>query len=882
MSLVAIGLVAAMAVPTTGATVAGSAGTNTALPKTDSQVTVGGRDAFSNLKITVNQTKNLVNQAVSITWTGAIRTIPLGGGIFGANYLQIMQCWGDDDGSVPSNPGPPPEQCEQGATNATYGGTGGNLFPPASLSNTRIVTKKGWPSFDPKVGVFDDRTGQVWMPFRSVKGEVTGVHLDPTFDPAVQGGAYWLNPNFNIVTTNEIAGARTGVNGNGAELFEVVTGHESSGLGCGLRVQPVVGGDPRTPKCWIVVVPRGSAKDEDVPTDQALPDSAGILTSPLSPSAWSHRIAIPIEFNPLDSPCTLARSQRAVAGTEVALPAIASWQPKLCAGGSRPPYVYSTISDGSARLQLQSQESGAPGVIVVSRPLDPATVSPANPVVYAPVSLSAAVLGFNVERQPKLDADAAEQSLNGVRVQNLNLTPRLLAKLLTQSYTEQVIIVQPPNYPWLKSNPPHMGLDPDFLQFNPEFVNLNVPSGKNFGGLVMPTGTSDLARQVWDYILADPEAKAWLDGAPDPWGMKVNPAYATKASANSNGIAFADPVPQSLPKADPYCYQAPPRGPSNSIIPPPLCGTDWLPYTTSLRDAAHLTRIADDASRTSEDVFAISSATVYRRDTPQVPGIRSLLSLTDSASAATYGIQAARLSRAGDDGTSRKFVAPDQPGLLAGVKAMKATTDSAVLEPDPKASAPDAYPLTTLTYAAAMPLTLDAAARDDYAAFVDYAAGPGQTLGFDIGQLPSGYAPLPASLRTQSTDAAKAIRQLVVSKQTTPTQTTPATRSTTPSTTPESGPSASSGSGYSLGARPSGATTNASTSPSAPKTSSAPSTTKIPPTTTPRIQTIATPATSMAMSRLAVPGLLVITLLSGLGVLEITKRPRRPPKGVAP
>src|SRR5579859_7467061 len=57
---------------------AGSAGTDTALPATDSAVTVTARPCtyqtdgcgFQNLKITVNQTRNLLNQAISVTWTG--------------------------------------------------------------------------------------------------------------------------------------------------------------------------------------------------------------------------------------------------------------------------------------------------------------------------------------------------------------------------------------------------------------------------------------------------------------------------------------------------------------------------------------------------------------------------------------------------------------------------------------------------------------------------------------------------------------------------------------------------------------------------------------------------------------------------------------------
>jgi hypothetical protein len=83
---------------------------------------------------------------------------------------------------------------------------------------------------------------------------------------------------------------------------------------------------------------------------------------------------------------------------------------------------------------------------------------------------------------------------------------------------------------------------------------------------------------------------------------------------------------------------------------------------------------------------------------------------------------------------------------------------SSVLQPNPTTRNPRAYPLTMLTYAAAMPGNLDARARADYANFVDYAVGPGQTPGLDFGQLPPGYAPLPAALRAQARAAADLIR----------------------------------------------------------------------------------------------------------------------------
>jgi phosphate transport system substrate-binding protein len=42
----------------------------------DSAITLSGKGAFANLKVTVNQTKNLVNQAVGVSWTGAVPTLP--------------------------------------------------------------------------------------------------------------------------------------------------------------------------------------------------------------------------------------------------------------------------------------------------------------------------------------------------------------------------------------------------------------------------------------------------------------------------------------------------------------------------------------------------------------------------------------------------------------------------------------------------------------------------------------------------------------------------------------------------------------------------------------------------------------------------------------
>ena len=862
----ALVLISALVSSGAGATsdpVAGSQGTDTALEATASKVTVGGRGSFADLAITVNQTQNLTNQAVSITWTGGAPTIA-SPGRFGSQYLQIMQCWGDDDGTVPGNPGPPPEQCEQGAVAGTYGGLPGGLYP-SGFALSRVISRSDWANFSPTVGHLDTRTTNVWLPFRAVGGTVVDVQTDPTFNPAVIGGNFWLNPYYNLITTNEIAAAATGSDGKGAELFQVLTGVESSGLGCGQRSQPVAGGDKKIPKCWIVVVPRGNPTDENAGTPfDVSADQFGVASSPVSPLAWQHRIAIPIEFNPVDTPCVLGADERRLSGSELALPAVASWQPALCSGGSLPPYSYAPVSDGSARQQLVSGQAGAPGMVVVSKPISNNVINPANPVLYAPLSALGLVIGFNIERNPLPDAPAAAQQIAGVRIADLNLTPRLVAKLLTQSYRQAVSIQEAPAYSWMTANPAHMGLDPDFRRFNPEFALLQVADGRTFSGLQLPEGNSDAAAQVWEWILADPEARAWLDGAPDEWGMQVNPVYSTVASVNATGIAFGDPIPTSFPKGDPYCYQGPTRPGAtagSTIVPPPLCGTDWLPYKRSFDETAQVTRAASDGARIVDNPFAVSSADVWTRELPQFLGRRDMLALTDTASAAQFGLQMARLSRAGDNATDRGFVAADAASLTAGIDTMRAREQPMVLEPVPTATAAGAYPLTAITYGAIAPLSLDATARSQYAAFIDYAVGAGQVPGLELGQLPRGYVPLPANLASQASTVAELVRTLVAAPP------EPAPTVTTPTTVkrPFKAPAV---------------TTPTTAAPPAevPVSTEPPTTTTVPTPTTEQVSPIpgpATPATSPAPSRYAVPGLTVLTLGSALGALEITKRPRR-------
>ena len=82
---------------TAGGGLGGTAGTDIALPNTSScqTVTLSGGE-FSGLQITLDQTQDLTNQAISVSWTGATPSTVTDGFDLDDNYLQLMQCWGDD------------------------------------------------------------------------------------------------------------------------------------------------------------------------------------------------------------------------------------------------------------------------------------------------------------------------------------------------------------------------------------------------------------------------------------------------------------------------------------------------------------------------------------------------------------------------------------------------------------------------------------------------------------------------------------------------------------------------------------------------------------------------------------------------------------------
>lgn len=641
---------------------------------TSSAVTVKGSGQFSALQVTVSKTKALRDEVVQVSWTGAAPTR----GTFAVDYLQVFQCWGDDA------KGPDRTQCQ-------FGGLTGDSRGGAQVASRQVT----YDVRDPLETLTSTGGSLRYVPFRSVTGKTR------------EGG---LSEFFDATTTNEQPFVRTRADGGGTVPFEVQTGVEAPGLGCGA---PTARG-PR--RCWLVVVPRGETEvDGSTRTEDA---TGQLFSSPLSAGNWQHRLVVPLQFAAVGQPCPVGRAERPVVGQEQAGEAISNWQPRLCAGNG-PVYSFSQVSDSVARRQVLSD---SPPLAVTTRPLEAAPAG--RRAVYAPLAVTGLSLAFDIESQSRYDAPQQVRAQDGEPVPALDLTPRLVAKLLTQSYR---LGAATQDRAGLGANPLDLTRDPDFLRSNPAFTKLSFTG---IPDVLVPAGLSDAGGLVWQWLLADPEAKAFLGGAPDPDGMVVNPAY--KGATQQDGF----------PKADQVCK-------TFLTGQPPLCTLDYRPYASDTHEAARAAARGDTLARSTYDATALPP--VYRKAAPQPTGKRAVIALTDAATAARYGLVPARLRNA-----AGRFVAPDDAGLLAGLRAMRRSVVDGrpVLVPDPANRVPAAYPLTTISYAVALPSALPAALRTDYASFLRFAAGPGQTPGREVGQLPPGYLPLPAQLRAETVTAA--------------------------------------------------------------------------------------------------------------------------------
>ncbi|MWB97878.1 hypothetical protein [Agromyces seonyuensis] len=717
---------------------------------------------FPDLAVTVSQTQDLVAQGIRVSWTGGKKsTAPTAGSNGGTNFLQIFMCWGEDE----QNPGRPDR------TTCMYGGAnspGSTRDAYRNMSLDAIPAEDQAFSAPSAVSFLPPYTG---IPFVARDGSrVDGVTTDPTTGAKSIDGTVNLNinPYFTANTTNEIPWVGSGNDGKGSVSFEVQTASQAPALGCGEAATS--GGVTTGASCWLVILPRGVSDN----------GAANITQSGLFIESWKHALAVELDFEPVGSRCPVGAAERQLAGSELAALAVNSWQPAVCnqEGGS----VYSLLTMPESDAVTAAATTVDAPLALTSNPLD--LEGSDDPLKYAPIALTGVTISVAIDRRPNPFLELPDAYTDAARspFTTVNLTPRLLAKLLSYSYLSALPNGTDTSY-LDGTNLDTITKDPDFLAVNDVEWAAQDLAGPAIADVIVPQGRSDAARAVWAYIAADEDARDFMAGEPDPWGMVVNPYYSTDAAKNPSGYAF-DLDRDDFPKADPVEATPANQGPINLVT--------WRPYANDLGTVAYLSLRGDGLLLGGWDPYSFPAK--YTKGARMLPGNQALLGLTSTADAARYQVVTASLQN-----PSGKFVDPTNRSMLAAAEAMTANGESTtVLEFDPESTtaqtAGGAYPLTLPVYAAANPYGAGPELRTAYAKFIRYAAGTdGQTPGVETGRLPAGYAPIPAAWAQAADAAADAIEKGPVSTQQ-PSTGTGTNTGTSSSGSPLGGSTASSGS----------------------------------------------------------------------------------------
>jgi len=747
---------------------------------------------MKNLSITVSQTTGLIDQAISVSvkdFANGVGTRDStrvnGSSVFASNaqnFLQAMQCWGDPTAENFR------QTCQWGGRYTPSGnnGLGSSAFPDTTL-------RVGTIDIDP------NNTNAVDNPFVTVQGKsVAG-------KPAA--GGYELLNYFNPATSNEVTTARVGADGSGSFDFEPQTADTAPQLGCGTEGHL---------RCWLVVVPRGTVFGGDAKCSQfADPAGDGSTTytkwqknalqagSPVNPNCdyWSNRVVIPLDFAPVGSRCAVGSTEQRVIGSQLMVGAMSSWQPDLCSK-QKTTYSFSTNPDSVARHQLLE---GQASVAYSSQPLSPGEQTSnesrqtlaSTKLSYAPVAVSGVAIAFLAE------FDEGRQT-------QLNLSPRLVAKLLTQSYAFQVPVStsDDPSKPIAhltvpkNSNRPYrlMSDDPEFQQLNPDTARFFQQNPS----IVLPgPSSSDAVRQVWKWLEADTNAAAFLSGTPDEWGMGINPYYLPFGDAKAKvptfdargdyvisgntralspvGLKNIDDSPLSLATVplDTFIKADLTKSPLvlvNGQIRP-FDSIQFAPYVDNLLTAARTAFRADPKSKTIWDPTKFNPAGEkgdWVSTGAQVPGQKFMIAITDTPSASRYGLNIASIRPA----NSSTLTMPTKEGLSTALAALRPTSDGRVTQVDPAAVAAPGYPLTVVTYAD-VNLTLSTAAnRKSIASLISQITTTGQVPGTEPGELPAGYLPITSAMAAQAAESVTAIRAFTPAN---------AVDSTSNSSTPETG-----------------------------------------------------------------------------------------------
>jgi hypothetical protein len=628
----------------------------------------------------------------------------------------------------------------------------GGTYPPSTVTVTQtsnLVNQQvqvSWTNFTPSSGLVYNPSN---VAYPVMVAECKGTNPSSPADcyAAENGGVTSTSgpfgpDNASYATTGQATGQD---GGSGLTDIDILTKLYNQFLGCeashpcSLAIVPSQGGN------YSVTPPDCADHSKDFSFGTGYAVGAEAFGAADFSCSWAKRIVVPLTFARTSADCAFRNFAFAMAGSPMAERAVESWVAALCEGAHGTNINYdSTIAEP---LALADLGTGQADVALTTLPAAADGVSTGTKhYVYAPLTVSAESIAY------WFDNPSTGLPQTGVR-----LDQRLVLKLLTQSYAYEDDSCQrgvpPPPYGCdnaVDNDALNLFLDPEFTALNPTVV-APVDSGIEVPTVV--SGQTDMTWVLTSWIHANKAAASFLAGTYDQYSEHLN----------SNYLGLTYPT-NTLVGQDNYIYMQHEYDP---VFPLYAVATDqvenWPPATSIYKDPV---------------------TGNYDRLSPELPGQRALIAIVDEGDSAAFLFPSAALPNATCTVTNParmpakcNFVEPTKASMLAALKDM--TTVNGVKQVNLASTDKDAYPLTMVIYAVVPTSGISHGKAAAIAKFLDYAAGQGQTPGTRPGQLPPGFAPLPASMRAQTRkDAYDVLHQTGAS---TPSKTTnPGTGSTSP------------------------------------------------------------------------------------------------------
>ena len=583
-----------------------------------------------NSTVSVSQTAGLTRQMLNVSWTGMTPSQAL------AFPVAVMQCRGDN---------PKREDCWMSDSNGNWTG----LYRASSYAPKETSPWQLWPG---------NETGTVYtLPFRKKDGTYHTAH-NPELDPDVVG---WMGTGLASVLpsttvddyTPGTANQRTGftrLDGSGEVQTWANTKAENPSLGC----------NESTP-CSLVVVPitqhpclpdLGETELAYCQSDAEFKQDAVLASWPLLAN-WYQRFVFKLSFSPAASTCLQRSDSAKFLGSELISEAMRRWVPARCEKTSPSSLDFTRGWEPDSRRQLgQPDPIAASGyeadAAVVSEPSGPEeSVTTKRKPGYAPLAVSGFAIGFNWNRT------------DGSQVPEIKLSQRLVAKMLTQSYPGRYRVggtfAVNPN---AGTNPQNLLSDPEFQLLNPDatqWAGLNSSQGTQ---LAIPVFKSDLMLALTKWLWADPQARSFLQGKADPWGMTVNKTYRSW------------PMPRDdYQLNDGWTLPRTGQEEWNGFSPPAM----FAQSSNSWSQGADVLMTAWPLTQSPSAPTQPGLPSVPKREAAQDPGVHNLLALSTTSELAKAGMPVVKLQN-----SAGEFVAPDTDSMTYALDNAKVDKSSGV------------------------------------------------------------------------------------------------------------------------------------------------------------------------------------------------------------